>query len=120
MLWRPNSQSDSIHDPAVSLGSEWNLEPWSCGVDIKGKRHEDGIECPNGITDEMGDYICKVKERQKLAYRLHELRWTPTLLDFYWQRGIRKEDMAFLEAAGLVWSYRYLMIPERSFTYRCC
>ncbi|KAL9638748.1 MAG: hypothetical protein Q9164_001365 [Protoblastenia rupestris] len=108
VLWRPNSQSELVHDLEVSLRKEWDFEPLSCGVDIKGKRHEDGTECPNRICDEISNWICKVKERRKLARRLNELKWTPTFLDFYWRYGIRKEDMALLETAGLVWSYSAL------------
>lgn len=109
MLWRPSDQSDLIHDlEEATIKSEWGTDPSSCGVDIKGKRHDDTIACPNQLCDETGCMICTVKERQKLASRLKSIIWTPAVLDLFWQNGIRKEDMRILEEAGLVWSYRYL------------
>lgn len=44
VLWRPKSRSELMHELKESLKSAWNLEPWECGVNIEGKRHEDGVE----------------------------------------------------------------------------
>lgn len=89
------------------LEKDCDMIPGECGVDIKGKRHEDGIQCANSYFDECNNVICKVKERRDLAIEIEALALLPTFLDYFWRNGFDEEGIKLLETEGLIWSYRY-------------
>ena len=116
VLWRPESQSEGIRETEkyIEDADGWHTGPWGCGVDVEGKRHEDNIDCANAVYDDVSGLVCILKERRKLAHRLNTIKWTPTLLDFFWHNGVRREEFEFLETVGLIYSYRYFCLSNKS------
>ena len=76
----------------------------NCGVDIKGTRHDDKHRCDNWYEDDFVS-ICRVKDYAKRKQGLENLRWTPAMLDYYWQNGIGEEGIRFLDDGGFVLAY---------------
>ena len=85
-------------------------EPFECGIHIDGSIHdteEQGFLCANTESDD------RTQERYCKAERLHSLlqvrlnyRWLPSMLAYYWQNGIDRQGVDFLESVGFVYLYR--------------
>ena len=80
-------------------------DSWGCAPDSEGKRHAADHRCANWSENDCGEG-CEVGVRRKAQIRLETLKWTPTLLDHYWEHGIEGPGMEFLATANFVWSYR--------------
>lgn len=85
------------------------IEPGECGVNIKGHRHDDGL-CANATWDqESEEEHCKVKHLDYLDLKQDEYKWLTPMFEFYWQNGNDKKGMSFLQAAGFITSYEYVL-----------
>lgn len=88
---------------------EGPLEPFECGVDIKGiSQCDDENVCANTGYDEMNRIYCRANNLRKLTLQREEFKWLPSMLEFYWQRGIAEEGWKFLRITGFVTSYEYV------------
>ena len=79
-------------------------EPWGCGVDIKGRRHDDDHRCDNWYEDDFHGG-CRVKDYVSCKQEIKNLRWMPFMLDYYWRNGLGEDGLHFLQSSGFVVSY---------------
>jgi hypothetical protein len=77
-----------------------------CGVDVKGHHHSDKILCENTAYDEFDrSGYCKANRLRDLRIERDSYSWLPSMLEFYWQNGIRVKGRVFLETTEFVTSY---------------
>jgi hypothetical protein len=75
--------------------------PFECKVDIMGVRHpaaNHSSEKINYRKVQRVDDLCRLKE---------ENRWLPVMLEYYWQNGIGREGVKFLESTEFIRKYKY-------------
>jgi hypothetical protein len=82
------------------------VEPFECGVDIKGNSHDEGITCVNEYYDNvLGETYCRVNYLRNLEYQRDSYEWLSSMFEFYWQNGIEEDGLKFLERSGFVYHY---------------
>merc|ERR1711881_726747 len=75
-------------------------ESGECLIDINGRRHDNDGTCANAAWDRYGEEeYCKVKHLDYLDLKHDKYKWLTPMFEYYWQNGIDKKGMAFLEAA---------------------
>ena len=79
-------------------------DPTICGVDIMGRRHDNDQPCENWEEDDFGSG-CMIEGYTRSKQEIDILKWTPAMLDYYWQSGIGKNGFEFLDSSGFVLSY---------------
>jgi hypothetical protein len=90
-----------------------DIKNGECGIDIKGQRRSDGDPCFNAGWDEEGEEeYCKLKHLDYLDLKHDKYHWLTAMFEYYRQTGIDKNEMAFLQAAGFVISYEYVLLRE--------
>lgn len=94
----------------IEEGQRWldecpaTIEPGSCGVDVKGHRHDDNEICANFYDDDFGQG-CRLKDYIREKHKVENLKWMSAMLDYYWLNGIQGEGLSFLKESGFVPSY---------------
>ncbi|KAM7186579.1 hypothetical protein V8F33_011719 [Rhypophila sp. PSN 637] len=93
--------SDKIakYDRIMSrMADEEDTDPYSCGLDVNGKSHEDLSSCGNTGYDQFDEQTyCTVDRYRRLAYLRDEYKWMHSLLECYWQHGVDGKGLAFLD-----------------------
>lgn len=85
------------------------IESGECLVDVNGRRHDDEGTCANAAWDRDGEEeYCKMEHLDYLDLKHDKYKWLTPMFEYYWQNGIDKKGMAFLEAADFVTSYEYV------------
>ncbi|KAF2192843.1 hypothetical protein K469DRAFT_551488 [Zopfia rhizophila CBS 207.26] len=97
---------------SIEATLEQDMEPLECGVTVKGESHGDGIECANTAYDILNQGYCKAHHLRKLELQRDEIKWLPSMLEFYWQNGIAEEGRKFLGITGFITSYDALRFNE--------
>jgi hypothetical protein len=83
-------------------------EPEYCGVDSKGQSHGSDEFCPNAEWDELGySTYCSAQYRRNLLIKRDNYQFVSSMLEYYWQKGIKKSELKFLEINGFITSYEY-------------
>jgi len=95
-------------EKATERALKADFEPFECGTDIMGRTHDDNTLCANTAFDGIDETYCKIKHLNKLKLRMDNYKWLPSMLEFYWQNGIGKKAMGFLEGSQFVTHYRYV------------
>jgi hypothetical protein len=84
-----------------------DVEPFACGVDIIGNRHDDDHRCENSRYGEDFQEYCLIEHRARLTTEVDQLTWLPYMLESFWQNGIDSEGKAFLEKTNFLYKFRY-------------
>ncbi|KAK2592005.1 hypothetical protein QQS21_010308 [Conoideocrella luteorostrata] len=64
--------------------------------------------CVNEKFDGWSDTYCKLQRAGEFKREQRDYAWLPAMLDYYWQHGIDKPALDFLNKVGFVHSYRYV------------
>lgn len=84
-------------------------DPRNCVPDVNGEWHNGKgpfYECENWTeADDGSGEGCGFEARHLTEVYAETLEWTPTLLDHYWDQGIKEAGTRFLENGKFVVSY---------------
>jgi hypothetical protein len=81
-------------------------EPDTCGVDSMGQSHGSDEFCPNEEWDGYSTY-CSAQYRRILRVKRDNYEFVSSMLEYHWQKGIKKKELKFLEISGFITSYEY-------------
>ncbi len=93
------------YDRIIDMEAE-NIEPYSCGLNVDGKRHHSITDCQNQLLDEDYQPYCLVDNLARRSQIIRDLEWMPVQLEYCWQTGIGSEAWGFLDRNGFVLWYK--------------
>lgn len=96
-------------ETAANIRASWEQleikgDPSECEPDAYGRSHPPDYICAHWDEDEYGGG-CTFQGRIMSQVSAETLEWSPTLLDHYWENGIKGAGIVFLENAKFVRSY---------------
>lgn len=87
----------------------------TCGVNSMGQSHDSDEFCPNVALD--GSYdgnstYCTVQYTRRLRIKRDNYEFVPSMLEYYWQKGIKKNELEFLDISGFITTYKRLKMDS--------
>lgn len=95
------------YDRSLTAAGDQDIEPFACGVDILGNRHDGNQPCENFRYDEDFQEYCLVEHYAQLTAAVDQLTWLPYLLESFWRNGIDSEAKPLLEKTYFLHKFRY-------------
>ncbi|KAL4887787.1 hypothetical protein BDV59DRAFT_189941 [Aspergillus ambiguus] len=105
-----NELRNSIED-SIDYIYESGFETDTCGVSIHGRSSCDEpnySSCPNTRYDATSSPYCVASRVRELSLRRGNHNFLPSMLEYYWQNGIEKRAVKFLQDSHYVTSYEYI------------
>ena len=109
VLVHPLDHTQSVADINRQIGAhrEEIKDGTACSMDEFGQTHPTNVRCDNELWDELeGTSYCPVLKITELRARQRRLECAEQMLNFYWGTASNTDCLDFLQASGLIYSYR--------------